>query len=675
MAVLPMKKIEICAMKRDRKAVLEKLQSLGMVQIETENTETDDFRKMNTTSQRAKYEKRVQNTDEALQILDKYAPEEKSLFASFEGRREATEADIQEIIAGRLEYNRRVKKIREINKEIAGCEASIVKCQVAIDGLVPWLNMDIPINTTETEKTEVMIGTMPPGLTEETISEYISSVEPEMRGYVVTVVGSDKDQTCIVVIALKTVAQSVEEILRAHGFTRISYFSRRTPEQKMEKYKADIKEFEQWIENKKKTLESMAEDRDKLSLLADYYRIRAEKYQVLGNLLQSKSTFVISGYVLARDADSIVSILYDRFSLMADVYDVPEDEPAPVQLQNSKMFASAEGVLESFGLPGKGEMDPTTPMAIFYIFLFGLMLSDAAYGLIIFLACFILIKKFPKMESGLQKSLRLFMYCGISTLVWGVLFGGFFGDLITVVSRTFFHHEVTFEPVWFAPLDDPMKLLLFSLLFGLIHLFGGLALKGYMCLKKGDVKAFVCDVISWFMLITGLVLMLMPTELFASIAQMQFSFPGWLRNTSYGLAITGAAIIVLMSGRDHKNPALRLALGLYDIYNLTGWLSDLLSYSRLLALGLATGVIAQVINQMGSMAGDGIFGAIVFIIVFVIGHLFNLAINMLGAYVHTCRLQYVEFFGKFYEGGGNPFKPFRENTKYVDIVRGTETQK
>ena len=122
-----------------------------------------------------------------------------------------------------------------------------------------------------------------------------------------------------------------------------------------------------------------------------------------------------------------------------------------------------------------------------------------------------------------------------------------------------------------------------------------------------------------------------------------------------------------MSGRSHKNPVLRLALGLYDIYNITGWLSDLLSYSRLLALGLATGVIAQVINQMGSMVGDGILGAIVFILVFIIGHTFNLAINMLGAYVHTCRPQYVEFFGKFYEGGGEAFHPFKENTKYVDI--------
>lgn len=108
------------------------------------------------------------------------------------------------------------------------------------------------------------------------------------------------------------------------------------------------------------------------------------------------------------------------------------------------------------------------------------------------------------------------------------------------------------------------------------------------------------------------------------------------------MAIIGAVGILFMSGRDKKNPFLRLALGAYDLYNITGWVSDILSYSRLLALGLATGVIASVMNQMGSMLGDSIFGWIVFILVFVIGHTFNLLINLLGAYVHTCRLQYVE---------------------------------
>ena len=138
-----------------------------------------------------------------------------------------------------------------------------------------------------------------------------------------------------------------------------------------------------------------------------------------------------------------------------------------------------------------------------------------------------------------------------------------------------------------------------------------------------------------------------------------------------GLAIVGALGLLLMSGRANKNPALRIALGAYDIYNITGWLSDVLSYSRLLALGLATGVIASVVNQMGSMFGKGIVGAILFVVVFIVGHTLNLAINLLGAYVHTNRLQFVEFFGKFYEGGGRPFEPFQSDTKYVDIKEET----
>ncbi|MGI6054255.1 MAG: V-type ATP synthase subunit I, partial [Clostridium sp.] len=348
-------------------------------------------------------------------------------------------------------------------------------------------------------------------------------------------------------------------------------------------------------------------------------------------------------------------------------WDIPEDEEAPVLLSNGTFAASAEGVTASFGLPARGELDPTPIMSACYVFFFGLMLSDAAYGLIIFLACAFALKRFPRMEKNLQKAVRLFMYSGISTLFWGVMFGGYFGDAVDIISKTWFGRQITIPALWFAPLNNPMRLLIFSLLFGVIHLFLGLGIKGYMLLKDGKVMDFFCEVVLWYMMLIGLILMLIPSSLFAPMIQMQIVFPPVINAMAKWSAILGAVGIVLLSARDKKNPVLRLALGAYDLYNITGWLSDALSYSRLLALGLATGVIASVINQMGSMVGTGIFGTLAFIVIFCFGHLFNLAINLLGAYVHTCRLQYVEFFGKFYEGGGRPFEPFRRNTKYVEI--------
>ena len=216
-----------------------------------------------------------------------------------------------------------------------------------------------------------------------------------------------------------------------------------------------------------------------------------------------------------------------------------------------------------------------------------------------------------------------------------------------------------------------MRRLMYSLLFGCIHLFTGLGIKGYLCIKNKDYMAFLCDVVFWFLLILGLLLILIPSSMFASMFGLEVTFPAFVHVLAKGMAIGGALGILLFAGRRRKNQwGIRLALGAYDLYNITGWLSDLLSYSRLLALGLATGVIASVVNQMGSMMGRSIPGILLFAVVFLVGHTFNLAINLLGAYVHTCRLQYVEFFGKFYEGGGKEFTPFRSNTKYVDIKGG-----
>ena len=435
----------------------------------------------------------------------------------------------------------------------------------------------------------------------------------------------------------------------------------------IKKLREETEKEEQDIERAAEEIAGLSEYREDLKRLGDYYRLRSEKYEVIGDIPETDRTFVVSGYIDERHVAAVEKAIGDKYDCEIDVEDIPEDEDVPTVLKNNRFSSSMEGVVQSYGLPGRHEFDPTTIMSFFYVFFFGLMLSDAAYGLVMTIACAVLLWKYKRMDEGMRKQLKLFMFCGMSTTFWGVMFGGYFGDVITVVAETFFHKTVTVPALWFVPLEDPMRLLIWCLAFGIVHLFVGLAIKGYEELRDGKTLDFFCDVVLWYVFLIGLLMMLIPSEIFKSISQIDISFPPAVNMVAKVLAAGGALGLVLMSGRDHKNPVLRLALGLYDVYGVTSWLSDVLSYSRLLALGLATGVIASVVNQMGSMAGGGVVGAILFIIVFLIGHSMNMAINILGAYVHTNRLQFVEFFGKFYDGGGRPLEPFEQDTKYVEV--------
>lgn len=667
MAVLQMRKINICAMKENRKKILELLQRKGCLEVHGELSEDSVFGKMNTATQISLYERNASLAESALDILEMYAPEDKSMFSTLEGKKDISINEYNQIVDNQQNIMALVNDILQQKKSIDEKEAVITKCREEIQALQPWLDLDVPMNFVGTTDTSFMVGSIAGTYTQEELVSRLEKIEEMPDAFYVQVIKADKYQTYVACTFIKKMQEQVEKALRELEFSRPPIMVHHVPVQSVENRRNRIEESRLDIENIKAQMMEESSRRYEIKKTADYYRVRAQKYKVVGDILQSKHTFFISGYVPEKEVDSLKKVLEEKFTIAFDVEEPNEKEDVPVLLSNGKVGGAVEGVVTAFGYPNKYEFDPTTITSFFYFFLFGIMLSDAAYGFIMFLACFILIKKYPNMESTMAKTLRMFMYCGLSTLIWGILFGGYFGDAVTVIGKTFFDVDIAIPALWFEPIVDPMKMLVYCLGFGIIHLFTGLGIKGYMMIKQKDIIGFVCDVVFWYVFLIGLIMLLLPTDMFGSLAGVSIVFPPALSLLAKIMAIGGMLGILLMAGRRARNPVKRLMLGAYSLYDTTSWLSDLLSYSRLLALGLATGVIAQVINTMAAMGGKSVMGVILFIVVFIFGHTFNMAINLLGAYVHTNRLQFVEFFGKFYEGGGREFKPFKANTKYVNV--------
>ena len=672
MAVLNMHKVMICAMKENRKGILELLQKRGVLEIceELLHSEKEQpeafFKKTNTATQVSIFEKNAALAESALEILQELCPEETSMLSSLEGKKLIEREEYDSLVEKQQELMTHVGNVLSLKKQIDEKKADILKFQDEIKMLEPWVEMDVAMNYTGTRTTAHQIGCISASLDQEGLLKKAEEMNaPEQLQ--MQVVHQDKYQTYVSCLFIREEQEAVEQFLRKLNFTKPPVVAHHIPKKSIENRQDRIQKAEKEISLLLKKEEVEAEYREDFKRLSDYYRTRGEKYKVLGELEQSKHTFMITGYMPERDVEKIKEELQQRFEVFFESEPVKEQEEAPVLIENNRFTGAVEGVVKSFALPTKKEIDPTALTALFYYFLFGIMLSDAAYGLIMFLGCFILLKKFPRMEKGMAQTFRMFMYCGISTLIWGILFGGFFGNAVSVISSTFFGKEITIPPVWFEPVKEPMKMLIYCMIFGIIHLFTGLAIKGYLMLKEKDVTSFVFDVLMWYLFLIGLILMLIPTSIFASFTGGMIHFPNWLITFSKVITIVGMLGILFMAGRRAKNPAKRLLLGAYSLYDITSWLSDLLSYSRLLALGLATGVIAQVINTMAAMGGKSVPGVILFIAVFIFGHIFNMAINLLGAYVHTNRLQFVEFFGKFYEGGGREFRPFETETKYTNF--------
>lgn len=668
MAVMPMQRIGIYALKSRRKPILELIQRRGVVEIHAEKAEDAVFRQTDTAPAKARFENNTSTLQAALEALDKLEPEKKSLLAPLEGRTPIPLSRYEETAGAAGKTLRAASRVNALWKKCADDRAEILRLEAQIRMLEPWSRLDISMRTTGTASTAAFIGSFPAEYTEEALKAEIARGAPEIDGVAVEVLSAGAQQTCAFLLCHASNGAKLEAFLRSIGFTYPADRSKKPPQARMQDLNARIEKLRAEIDGAEAEIRTYAALRGAMQYTIDYFSMRIEKYDVLGRLWQSPHVFVISGYIPAESAPALEKELTEKFEAYVELETPAEDEDVPVKLKNNAFAAPVEGVLESYSMPGRKEIDPSTLMAVFYYFLFGMMLSDAGYGLLMVIGCGVALAKFKNMEESLRKFLKMFLYCGISTVFWGAMFGSFFGDAVTVIGKTFFNVDIAIPALWFTPLNEPMRLLLFSFLIGVIHLFAGLGAQFYQLARQGLWKDAIFDVVFWYMLVGGGILYLLSMQMFADMVSLGFTLPAAVGTAGAIAAGIGAVGIVLTAGRESRSPFKRLLKGLYGLYGVSSYLSDILSYSRLLALGLATGVIASVFNQMGAMLGNSPAGVAVFVFAFLVGHTLNLGINVLGAYVHTNRLQFVEFFGKFFEGGSRKFNPFSAKTKYFKIT-------
>ncbi len=668
MSKLRMKRIFICGLNSERKEVLDVLQRAGVVEIVEGDYKDAGLSHVDAADLRAVNTQKAALAEQAIAILDEYAPEKTGLLQSLEGAKDIT-LDSYDERAGHIdEYMSVADKLSELAKRIADHKAAIPKCMSRIDTLNAWQTLDIPLNFEGTAKTKAFIGSIADDADAVRIYSLMQEQleKDESLDAEIISISRSKMISSFMVICHKDDADRTEAVLRRINFVKAPMGSL-IPTDEIDNINREIEEHNACIESLIKEVAGFGEHRDELGFAEDYYNMQADKCAVLGKLDVSANAFFISGYTPESCAEQLKAKL-EESDVVVEVSDPEPDEDAPVVLSNGYFSSPMETVVESYSLPGKTDIDPSKIIACFYYILFGLMLSDAGYGLILVLACGYVLLKVKNMKPGTEKFVKLMFFSGISTTFWGFMFGSFFGDAVSVIATNFFNRpDIAFRPLWFNSMDEPIRLLSFAFLVGIIHLFTGMFIKFYQLVKAGDYKSAIYDVVFWLMFVGGAIIYALSAQMITDMLSLSFILSPAVGKVGGIIAVLGCIGVILTGGRDAKNPVLRILLGVYGAYGVTSWLSDILSYSRLLALGLATGCIAQVFNQLGSMAGNSPIGILFFIVIFVVGNIMNLLINVLGAYVHTNRLQFVEFFGKFYDGGGREFAPLAEHTKYYTV--------
>ena len=658
MAIVKMKKLRLLAVRDSKEELLKELVRHGCVQFtelepRLEGTEAEGLVHPES-SELSTLKARHASLVHAIELLDRYAPKKTKLLSAKPELEDRVLVD-DTGLAGALKV---AGTLEGFEADIRRISAEESRERALLESLQPWLELDLPLNFEGTERCQVQMGSLPARIPPEQVEAALDAVDEECELFTVR---EEKKTRYVLLVCMRGQLPALLDALRPFGFTPSALGGMDgTARQCRVEAEQRLKELAAEKENCVHYITDDAVHRDELKLAADRVNVKIAMAEAEERLCGTESVLVMEGWFPAAREQELAAV-FERFGCAWETLDPTEEEypEVPVKLQNNKFSDALNMVTNMYSLPAYGSVDPNPLMAPFFILFYGLMMADMGYGIIMILAALVAMKKIKPRE-GTLSFCRLLLYGGIATFVMGALTGGFFGDAPKVIAGMF-GSDWQGLPALFSPVRDSNAVLYGAMVLGVIHLNFGMAINFHEKMKHVDKSGAILEEGAQFIILLGIILFALQMLVFKDFAI--------LKTVGLGVMILGAAMLLIGSARGAKGFG-KLTAPFSCIYNtLTGWFGDVLSYSRIMALMLAGGVVAQVFNTIAAMPAEkGVtpVSGIIFIVVFLIGHALNFALNLLGCFVHDLRLQCLEFFGKFYQDGGKPFEPLRIRTQYIN---------
>ncbi|MBO1307108.1 V-type ATP synthase subunit I [Enterococcus sp. 669A] len=512
--------------------------------------------------------------------------------------------------------------------------------------LTRWQYLDVAPTQVQSMSTELLIAEVSTQAAAELIEEL---KQLELVHY--EEVYSDDSSVSFALVFLNELKATVQDLLTNYSAEIAKYPYEVVPRTALQQVKEQLKTLHKEGQKLSKQIGKKKLVIGELQWAEEVLLAMEEREKLKNQFVQSAFLVVLQGWISEDEVNLMVSELAELFgqdTIYLDFEDptaYEEENEVPTKLKNNALVEPFEMLTEMYALPHYKEVDPTPWMMPFYLVFFGMMVADLGYGLLMLIATTVALK-FLVLPTGMLKFVKFFQILSVPSMVWGLIYNSCFGASLPI-------------PTLLSTQDDVIQILILSVIFGLIQILVGLFIAAKEHIKKKEYLSAVGNGFAWQGILIGLGLMVVGSMLLDNAA---------LSTAGKVLAIVSALSVIVVPIIQADSKLTGFAKGAYDLYGVTGYIGDLVSYTRLMALGISGGSIAAAFNMLvGYMPPAARFTVGILLLIALQG--LNIFLTLLSAYVHGARLQYVEFFGKFYSGGGRKFTPLKTAEKYFTIEK------